>query len=121
MMQHPLLRATAYGHQNLAISIHSSPDYFFWMDVSLAKDLQYLVIDTNAIIAGGNFWQKAPKVVTTDEVLTEVKDKKSATFLRDLPVTIEVENPDADSILMIMKVARELGDYGSLSKADIKV
>uniref|UniRef100_A0A7S4CVP1 20S-pre-rRNA D-site endonuclease NOB1 n=1 Tax=Eutreptiella gymnastica TaxID=73025 RepID=A0A7S4CVP1_9EUGL len=91
------------------------------MDVSLAKDLQYLVIDTNAIIAGGNFWQKAPKVVTTDEVLTEVKDKKSATFLRDLPVTIEVENPDADSILMIMKVARELGDYGSLSKADIKV
>eukprot|EP00668_Euglena_longa_P043017 GGOE01056982.1.p1 GENE.GGOE01056982.1~~GGOE01056982.1.p1 ORF type:complete len:492 (+),score=149.10 GGOE01056982.1:73-1548(+) len=89
--------------------------------MNASNPLQYLLVDTNAIIAGGDFWQRAPNLITVEEVLLEVQDKKSLTWLTSLPVKFETRNPDAESLLTVMRAARELGDYGFLSKTDIKL
>jgi len=86
-----------------------------------ARPIQYLIVDTSGIIEGGDFWQKADHLISVSEVLDEVRDKKTLTFLRDLPVKVDTHTPDKDSVLAVIKAARLLGDYGYLSKTDIKL
>ena len=59
------------------------------------------VIDANAIINGEgllNLIRFNDKIVTTAEVLKEIRDKKSRDALAALPFTIETREPSDESI-----------------------
>eukprot|EP00993_Chasmostoma_nieuportense_P000554 NODE_1509_length_1477_cov_51.405185_g1431_i0.p1 GENE.NODE_1509_length_1477_cov_51.405185_g1431_i0~~NODE_1509_length_1477_cov_51.405185_g1431_i0.p1 ORF type:complete len:443 (+),score=151.18 NODE_1509_length_1477_cov_51.405185_g1431_i0:46-1329(+) len=83
--------------------------------------MQCLVLDTGALLRGYDMKCKAERIITCKEVLLEVRNKKSREHLENLPYELEVLQPDAQSILAVLTASRKVGDYGFLSKTDIKV
>ncbi|KAG2448975.1 hypothetical protein HYH02_005729 [Chlamydomonas schloesseri] len=79
------------------------------------------VVDTNAIISGLRLENLADRFCTIPEVLTEVRDKQARTFLSTLPFTIDVREPDEESLKAVQRFARETGDIHSLSTVDVKL
>ena len=67
------------------------------------KDLKRraVVVDANAIIGEEGLWQLpfgSERIVTIPEVLKEVRDKRSRSFLESLPIPIEAEEPSEESV-----------------------
>lgn len=60
--------------------------------------LDYLVIDSNAIIRGHGLelFTKGKKIVTIPEVLAEIRDSKAKEHLERLPFEIELKNPSME-------------------------
>eukprot|EP00998_Keelungia_sp_KM082_P002764 NODE_1339_length_1371_cov_34.389068_g1327_i0.p1 GENE.NODE_1339_length_1371_cov_34.389068_g1327_i0~~NODE_1339_length_1371_cov_34.389068_g1327_i0.p1 ORF type:complete len:397 (+),score=72.04 NODE_1339_length_1371_cov_34.389068_g1327_i0:59-1249(+) len=80
-----------------------------------------LVLDTNAFIQGGSFFTRAEKFVTTDDVITEVRDKKTLAFVEALPVQLCYCEPSPAAMKQVIDVAKQTGDYGFLSNTDIRL
>ncbi|AGK61651.1 putative nucleic acid-binding protein, consists of a PIN domain and a Zn-ribbon module [Archaeoglobus sulfaticallidus PM70-1] len=74
------------------------------------------VIDTSAIIFKKGFYKK---MVTVPEVVEEVKDSNSSSYLSI--IDLEVIEPDRKYIKNIERVARKTGDIYRLSETDIKL
>ncbi len=61
------------------------------------NQLEVLVLDSNAFIRGHGFdlYNKAKRIVTTAEVLAEIKDSKAKELLARLPFNLEVISPSS--------------------------
>lgn len=81
------------------------------------------VIDANALITQHGLLSLAlaDKVVTTPEVLREVRDAQSRATLAALPFAIETQESADESIRAVVKFARATGDIHALSTADIRL
>jgi RNA-binding protein NOB1 len=60
--------------------------------------LRLLVVDANAIIDGLRLEGIADKAVTIQEVLDEIRDKKSRAFLSSLPYELTIAEPSDESL-----------------------
>lgn len=79
----------------------------------ITEPLEFLVIDSNAIIKGHglDLYTKAKLIVTVPEVLDEIRDSKAKELLSRLPFTLEIQNPTPaackqgmSSLLVLLKV-----------------
>lgn len=57
-----------------------------------------VIVDTNALIRGFQLERFACRALTVQEVLDEVKDKKSRAWLDRMPFGIEVHEPDEEDV-----------------------
>lgn len=76
------------------------PKKFQIIDTSQEKK-RVAVIDANAIIQSSgllNLVREADRIVTTPEVLKEVRDKQSRALLASLPFKIETQDPHEESL-----------------------
>eukprot|EP01039_Chlorochromonas_danica_P002877 gene2877-3141_t len=85
--------------------------------------LEYLIIDSNAIIRGLglDLYGKAKHIVTIPEVLAEIRDSKAKEQLERLPFELEFRNPSPEMCGKVANFARTTGDYAALSKTDLKL
>ncbi len=85
--------------------------------------LEVLVVDSGAIIKGhGNgFHLMAKRLVTIEEVISEIRDSKSRDMLLKLPFELEICSPSEEAMLEVGKFAKKSGDFASLSLVDLKV
>jgi rRNA maturation endonuclease Nob1 len=65
-----------------------------------APQLEYLVLDSNAIIKGHglDLFNRAKRIVTIEEVLRELRDSKARDLLLRLPFEIEIRLPSHEAI-----------------------
>ena len=83
--------------------------------------MEHLVIDAGALIKGISMEKVAKQYWTTQDVMDEIRDKKSRGFLARLPFTLTVKVPCDDSVASIIAFARKTGDFAFLSMADIRI
>eukprot|EP00951_Prasinocladus_malaysianus_P017991 scaffold142716_cov52-Prasinocladus_malaysianus.AAC.1 len=55
------------------------------------------------------------------DVLEEIRDRKSRNFLQALPYRLDVLEPSAESVKTVTSFARMTGDFRSLSQADVRL
>ena len=67
-------------------------------DPSAAAQPSTAVVDANAIIAGLRLDCIAEQAVTIQEVLKEIRDKKSREFLEGLPIVLKCLEPTDESV-----------------------
>ncbi|CCW69926.1 unnamed protein product [Phytomonas sp. Hart1] len=81
-----------------------------------------LVLDANAIIKGmDNLLTISDALVTTAQVIAEIRDRTSRELLQRLSETIVVLDPTPDAIHAVVACATKTGDLGALSRTDIRV
>jgi len=66
---------------------------------AITSNLEYLILDSNAFIRGQVFdlFNKAQRIVTVAEVISEVRDSKARELLEKLPFNLEIMNPSPAS------------------------
>lgn len=64
-----------------------------------SAQLEALVLDSNAFIRGHgfDFYNRAKRIITTSEVLAELKDSKAKDLLTRLPFQLEIVSPSAEA------------------------
>lgn len=77
-----------------------------------------VVLDTSAIIYLNDF-RSFEEIITSEDVIKEVKDKISSIKLSSL--NLNIMEPKGQTMEMIERSAKETGDFGELSKTDMKV
>eukprot|EP00796_Vickermania_ingenoplastis_P011059 gene11059-7690_t len=98
------------------VAVHSSthlvPEY--------TKGL--LIIDANAIIKGmDNLLSVADVLVTTPQVVAELKDSSARALLERLPYRLHLLEPSKAALEMVVDCAEKTGDFGVLSRTDIRL
>jgi RNA-binding protein NOB1 len=85
--------------------------------------LEYLVIDTGAVLRGESysFLNIAKTICTITEVLNEIRDSKSRQLLEKLPYKIEIMTPSDKALKEVVAFCRKTGDFNALSLTDIKL
>lgn len=85
--------------------------------------LEYIVIDTGAIIRGQSFTllNFAYKICTIKEVINEIRDSKSRALLENLPYEIEIMTPSDKAMKSVADFCRKTGDFAALSLTDMKL
>ncbi|CAJ1038451.1 Nin one binding (NOB1) Zn-ribbon like, putative [Leishmania guyanensis] len=87
---------------------------------SFSKGL--LILDANAIIKGmDNFVSTADALVTTPQVIKEIKDRASRELLERLPHKVTVLDPTLEAIAAVVACAERTGDFGAMSRTDIRL
>lgn len=85
-------------------------------------DKGLLVIDANAIIKGmDNLLSTADAFVTTSQVVAELKDQASRELLERLPYKLHLLEPTSTSLRKVIECAEKTGDFGVLSRTDIRL
>ncbi|KAG5464356.1 hypothetical protein LSCM1_00538 [Leishmania martiniquensis] len=81
-----------------------------------------LILDANAIIKGmDNFVSTADALVTTPQVITEIKDRASRDLLERLPHKVTLLDPTPEGIAAVVACAERTGDFGAMSRTDIRL
>ncbi|EFA78121.1 hypothetical protein PPL_08769 [Heterostelium album PN500] len=93
------------------------------LTISHAKQTAtHLVIDTNAILHSSTRLDTLGKVLyTIEEVLDEVRDKKTQLYLETFPFEIKTRQPTPESYQAVVDFSHKTGDFASLSTVDLKV
>ncbi|GET93606.1 hypothetical protein, conserved [Leishmania tarentolae] len=87
---------------------------------SFSKGL--LILDANAIIKGmDNFVSTADALVTIPQVIAEIKDRASRELLERLPHKVTVLDPTSEAIAAVVACAERTGDFGAMSRTDIRL
>lgn len=90
---------------------------------AVAEPLSYAVVDANAIINGLNLAAigatGTTAVVTIQEVLDEIRDKRSRQNLATLPFTIQVKEPSEESVKTGVHAACQLAAHSGCFTAFI--
>ncbi|TPP49650.1 Nin one binding (NOB1) Zn-ribbon like family protein [Leishmania donovani] len=87
---------------------------------SFSKGL--LILDANAIIKGmDNFVSTADALVTTPQVIVEIKDRASRDLLERLPHQVTVLDPTPEAVAAVVACAELTGDFGAMSRTDIRL
>eukprot|EP00659_Diplonema_papillatum_P019512 gene19512-30070_t len=85
-------------------------------------DKRILVLDTGALIRGaGGLATQADEFTTTADVLAEVRDKKTRAFVDSFPFEIVLREPSKESARAVVEVAKATGDFGALSRTDLRI
>jgi hypothetical protein len=103
---------------------HKEPVKVAPVPLTEEQKLRVAVIDANAIINASGLLalvREADRIVTTPEVLKEVKDKQSRATLAALPFKIELQEPSEDAVTAVLKFARATGDIHALSTQDVRL
>lgn len=61
------------------------------------------------------------RLITTPDVLDELKDLKTKEFIDSLPFSIEVVDPDQKVLELVKDFAKKTGDIASLSLVDMEL
>eukprot|EP00755_Sulcionema_specki_P010250 Sspe_Gene.45962::Locus_22835_Transcript_1_1_Confidence_1.000_Length_1487::g.45962::m.45962/K11883/NOB1; RNA-binding protein NOB1 len=86
------------------------------------EPVRRLVLDTGAIVQGSaGLADRADEFITLQEVVQEVRDKKSRAFMEAFPFELIIRQPTQESIKAVVDVAKKTGDYGTLSAVDLRV
>lgn len=81
-----------------------------------------LILDANAIIKGmDNLISTADALVTTPQVIAEIKDKDSRDLLKRLPYPVTVLDPTPEAVAAVIACAEKTGDFGAMSRTDIRL
>lgn len=83
--------------------------------------METLVVDTTAFIQGAQLHDVADNLVTCQEVVDEIRDKRQLRRLVALPYDLSVRAPSAEHVRHVTEFSKKTGDYPSLSATDIKV
>jgi len=78
-----------------------------------------LILDTGAFIQRAAYWDLADTILTTPDVIGEVKDTESKIFLANAPVQITLKEPSAEGLRAVSDFAKLTGDYAALSRQDL--
>eukprot|EP01135_Chromosphaera_perkinsii_P001931 Nk52_evm80s212 gene=Nk52_evmTU80s212 len=85
------------------------------------KNLDILIADTAGYIKNARFDCIAEQILTTEEVIREIRDARSRQNF-DLSISqTNVREPSAEAINAVVEFAKKTGDFRSLSVADLKV
>lgn len=81
------------------------------------------VLDANAFISMSSINNLASntRLVTTPDVLLELKDLKTKEFVESFPFEIEVVDPDEKVLQLVKEFAKKTGDIASLSLVDMEL
>ncbi|GAB0097586.1 RNA-binding protein NOB1 [Sergentomyia squamirostris] len=85
------------------------------------KKIKFLVADTAAFIENAPLQELAENVITINEVLEEIKNKRQLRRLVVLPFDLKVMEPTPENIAFAREFSKKTGDYTSLSSVDLKV
>ena len=85
--------------------------------------LEHLVVDSGAIIkgCGFDFHKTSKRFWTVQDVVNEIRDKKSLHLLETLPFELEVRVPSDTAMRAVADFARKTGDFAALSLTDLRV
>lgn len=92
-------------------------------DASQMQNLEYLVIDSGAIIRGHSYTlsNHTKRVCTIQEVINEIRDSKSRNLLDLLPYTLEIMSPSDSAMKAVIDFSKKTGDFAVLSLTDLKL
>ena len=82
---------------------------------------QYLVVDTSAFIRNAPLQDIGVNILTEQDVVNEVTNKRQLRRLVVLPYDLTIQNAHAEDIQFVTEFSKKTGDYASLSATDIKV
>ncbi|GJQ84574.1 hypothetical protein Trydic_g238 [Trypoxylus dichotomus] len=85
------------------------------------KTVDYLVVDTTAFIENAPLQNIAQNIVTVQEVVNEITNKRQLRRLVALPYELVIKDVFPENIQIITEFAQKTGDYPNLSATDIKV
>ncbi|XP_076633516.1 RNA-binding protein NOB1 [Colletes latitarsis] len=85
------------------------------------QKIQYLVVDTSAFIRNASLQDIGLNIITEQDVVNEVTNKRQLRRLVVLPYDLTVQNAHTENIKFVTEFAKKTGDYASLSVTDIKV
>ncbi|KAL3280598.1 hypothetical protein HHI36_003830 [Cryptolaemus montrouzieri] len=85
------------------------------------KKIEYLVVDTTAFIQNAPLQNAAENIITCQEVIDEITNKRQLRRLVVLPYDLQVKNVFPENIKAVTEFSKKTGDYASLSATDIKV
>ncbi|KAI4464489.1 rna-binding protein nob1 [Holotrichia oblita] len=85
------------------------------------KKVDYLIVDTTAFIENAPLQNIARNIVTTQEVVDEITDKRQLRRLVVLPYDLIIKDVFPENVRIITEFSQKTGDYPNLSATDIKV
>lgn len=85
------------------------------------QKIQYLVVDTSAFIRNAALQDIGVNIITEEDVVNEVKNKRQLRRLVVLPYDLSIQHADSENIKFVTEFSKKTGDYASLSSTDIKV
>lgn len=85
------------------------------------QKVQYLIVDTSAFIRNAPLQDIGVNIITEQDVVNEVTNKRQLRRLVVLPYDLTIHNADPENVKFVTEFAKKTGDYISLSATDIKV
>ncbi|KAF7283442.1 RNA-binding protein NOB1 [Rhynchophorus ferrugineus] len=85
------------------------------------KQVEYLVVDTTAFIQNAPLHDVAEHIITCQDVVEEVTNKRQLRRLVALPYNLIVKDVFPEYVKLVTEFSKKTGDYPSLSATDIKV
>ncbi|XP_076247110.1 RNA-binding protein NOB1 [Calliopsis andreniformis] len=86
-----------------------------------SQKVQYLIVDTSAFIRNAALQDIGVNILTEQDVVNEVTNKRQLRRLVVLPYDLKVHTAHTEDIKFVTEFAKKTGDYASLSATDIKV
>ncbi|KAF5286359.1 hypothetical protein FQR65_LT12653 [Abscondita terminalis] len=89
--------------------------------IAASQSVEYLVADTTAFIENAPLQDIARNIVTCQEVIDEITNKRQLRRLIVLPYNLIIKNVDPENVVVVTEFSKKTGDYLSLSATDLKV
>ncbi|XP_035738873.1 RNA-binding protein NOB1-like [Vespa mandarinia] len=86
-----------------------------------SNKIQYLIVDTSAFIKNAALQDIGVNIITDQDVVNEITNKRQLRRLVVLPYDLNVQSAFPENIKFVTEFAKKTGDYTSLSATDIKV
>ncbi|KAG6798161.1 RNA-binding protein NOB1 [Apis mellifera caucasica] len=86
-----------------------------------SQKIQYLIVDTSAFIRNASLQNIGVNIITEQDVVNEVINKRQLRRLVVLPYDLKIKNAYSENIKFVTEFAKKTGDYISLSATDIKI
>ncbi|XP_078038529.1 RNA-binding protein NOB1 [Augochlora pura] len=85
------------------------------------QKVQHLIVDTSAFIRNTALQDIGINIITEQDVVNEVTNKRQLRRLVVLPYDLIIQTAHPENIKFVTEFAKKTGDYTSLSATDIKV
>jgi len=82
---------------------------------------EVLVVDSGGFIKNAPLRELAGRLVTLQDVVSEIRDKETRQRMQVLPYDLEFRNPSSIGLAKVSEFAKKTGDFASLSLTDLNV
>ena len=82
---------------------------------------EVLVVDSGGFIKNAPLRDLAGRLVTLQDVVSEIRDKETRQRMQVLPYDLEFRNPSSIGLAKVSEFAKKTGDFASLSLTDLNV
>ena len=89
--------------------------------MGVAAEMDWLVIDSSALLDGVPIDKIAKKLYTVHAVLDEIRDEASRKRLAMLTQPLIEKEPSEEAVKCVVEFSKKTGDYASLSAVDLKL